>query len=839
MESSSQKFPGNRNGIKVKVENQGHNSLSLQHFVMGDVNKNNSRKLQSSQRPVFNAKLNNESLLRLSRVHSSDRHLLPIEPKDLPKFEKIDLLDLRRFHMKAIQDAKTQALMKKSQSNINRYDIILHIDPEILLEFDSILGNDLLNNFVASNLEGDITTGCTAILQSILGSDDILMAEQVRCKIQLEYLPELPEYRIETLSDVLDKTRHRQDPLFAVFRGIVECLWMPTFIIRTFKCENVECCNKNYLHVVPSARTNRVIKRTEAGEYSQTSTSTTLHDIDLNCGYCGNEMKEMVVDRVYTTRQCIRISCIKSNESKGSFCNSIIAVLQDDLVNSVEIGHVVEVIGLVGRHFPGLDEINLEVDSRFCSKLWYDNGLHVEVNNIKKIIMNEMISAHSYSFNYEQYPFGLPNYINNLRKLNLSGWGFTQRLVDVFCEDIVPRFAYRKIKLFLLLSLVALSERQTKHCISPSIHIMTISDGYNSIIPKMIRHVSKLKRHEEWTYGNGQKKHPLFIIQNGNGTTKENFIESNILARSQGGILMVNLDSLNKRDVESLRLVMSKSSSLSTQNRYHKLSINANTCCWGWSVAKPTGKVINPRTTDDEGIESVCNDPIKPIIDTFDLVTYLKECVDSEANGLLVDHLLDKEMLNPERSQFGLSFDDLHQFISIASNIDVKLSTECKDLIRKYFLMCRRLKGASQGFASSTALLELCLQSVGSVDDALVSILVVEETLVSKYGSSASVLGFVPLLDDQENLHKLYACQNSTFGEPISNNKKSSFAQGVNDQQDTNEYFSYLCHVSKQDNEKMSRFYQHLVRVLKSFGDGSVESSDTNKNDVIKKHNSK
>ncbi|CAG8687718.1 26067_t:CDS:2, partial [Racocetra persica] len=329
METGNKTFPGNGNVIKVKVEGQGHNSPNLQHFVMGDVNKNVTRKLQSSQRPVFDVKANNESLLRLSRVHSSDRHLLPIEPKDLPKFEKIDLY-LRRYHMQAIQDAKTQALVKKSQlkSNINRYDILLHIDPEILLEFDSILGNDLLNNFVASNLEGDITTGCTAIIQSILGSDDILMAEQVRCKIRLEYLPELPEYRMDSISDVFDKTRHRQDPLFAVFRGIVECLWMPTFIIRTFKCENVECCNKTYLHVVPSARINRVIKRTEAGEYFQTSTSTTLHDIDLNCGYCGNEMKEMVVDRVYTTRQCIRISCIKSTENKGPFCNSIIAVLQ-------------------------------------------------------------------------------------------------------------------------------------------------------------------------------------------------------------------------------------------------------------------------------------------------------------------------------------------------------------------------------------------------------------------------------------------------------------------------------------------------------------------------------
>ncbi|CAG8823445.1 21677_t:CDS:2, partial [Dentiscutata erythropus] len=114
-----------------------------------------------------------------------------------------------------IQDAKLQSIARKSQlkSNINRYDILLHIDPEILLEFDY-----------------DITTGCMAILQSILSSDDILMPEQVRCKIRLEYLPELPEYRMESISEVFDKTRHRKDPFFAVFRGIVECLWMPTFI---------------------------------------------------------------------------------------------------------------------------------------------------------------------------------------------------------------------------------------------------------------------------------------------------------------------------------------------------------------------------------------------------------------------------------------------------------------------------------------------------------------------------------------------------------------------------------------------------------------------------------
>ena len=49
--------------------------------------------------------------------------------------------------------------------------------------------------------------------------------------------------------------------------------------------------NKNYLHVVPSAQTNRVIKRTEDKEYLVKSTSVTLHDIN---SYYGQEMKEIV-----------------------------------------------------------------------------------------------------------------------------------------------------------------------------------------------------------------------------------------------------------------------------------------------------------------------------------------------------------------------------------------------------------------------------------------------------------------------------------------------------------------------------------------------------------------
>lgn len=63
----------------------------------------------------------------------------------------------------------------------------------------------------------------------------------------------------------------------------------------------------------------------------------------------------MVVDRVYTIRQHIRLLCVNEDENDGSFTNTIHAFVEDELVNKVEIGQIIEVIGLVGRHLPTLD----------------------------------------------------------------------------------------------------------------------------------------------------------------------------------------------------------------------------------------------------------------------------------------------------------------------------------------------------------------------------------------------------------------------------------------------------------------------------------------------------
>ncbi|CAG8564261.1 16185_t:CDS:10, partial [Funneliformis mosseae] len=684
-----------------------------------------------------------DGLFKTSGIHPIYRHSSPIETDKLKKI----MLYLKRYHMIAIRGAKERSRTIRSQlnSNINRYDILLRIDPIILSEFDPTLGYRLLNDFVSTYLNEDFTEACLFTLQSTFGPDEILMAEQVRSKIRLEYLPDIPEYRMDKYSTAFYKTRHSKDPFFATIRGIIECVWIPTFVIfsHTFCCYNSECRNKSYLHVVPNARTNRVIKRTEDKEYLNTSTSATLHDIDLYCSHCEQEMKEMTADRVYTIRQRIRLSCVNENENDGSFTNSILAFVEDELVNNIEIGQIIDVIGLFGRHFPTLN------DGIYCTNSWYDNGLHIE-NKIR-------ISERSFD---ENHSCVLPDVIVSLQKANLSAWAFTQRLIDVFCDDIAPRPTCRKIKLFLLLSLMALSEQNSKkQGNSPSVHFMILSNGFNPIVPRIMRRASELKRHEEWTHGLDKEKQSLFVLQDEQHTGKES-----------DGILLVNLDTLDRHGTESLKLVMSKSSKLSVQN----LRVHLDTCCWGWSVAKPTfGNQTG--SSENEGIDRICNDAIKSIIDTFHLVIYLNESIDSEENIFLVDHLLEQEAIYLEEKEHKkkltvLAFEEFKQFIAVASSIEVR-----------YFLMCRKLEGASQGFTSSTAFFEsllkiarchakLCLRYVGSVDDALVSILAIEETLVAKYGSSASVLGFAPLSDDQENIHKLYTIDHRSVDQEMMNN---------------------------------------------------------------------
>lgn len=79
----------------------------------------------------------------------------------------------------------------QSGSTVNRYNILIVIDPMILLDDFPSLGNQLINDY--NSILPDFHIACNGILQSMLEDDTLLFSEQVRLRIRLLYLPSVAE----------------------------------------------------------------------------------------------------------------------------------------------------------------------------------------------------------------------------------------------------------------------------------------------------------------------------------------------------------------------------------------------------------------------------------------------------------------------------------------------------------------------------------------------------------------------------------------------------------------------------------------------------------------------
>ncbi|CAG8451760.1 447_t:CDS:10 [Paraglomus occultum] len=505
------------------------------------------------------------------------------------------------------------------------------------------------------------------------------------------------------------------------------------------------------------------------------------------------------IEKIRLSYQRIRISSQSPTLSPpGSFGGSIIAVLTDDFANAVKIGQFVEIIGFAKRHFHGLDANVYRVNNTI------DTGVHVEsLNNHDRLMQTS-------------------EYFTLLQSANLSAWSFTQRVVDVFCEDVAPTKAYRKIKLCLLLSLISISEKPVKHINSfNKLHLLIICDKYNNTVRRLLRHVSNFTRHEEWTYGIGNKRQPLFSVEYGEKKPRsEAALESTILSRVDDGILLVDMETLSKKDVNDVRQVMTPTSQPTLETQYHQLCMDIDACLWAWSTTRKTttkGKNLpTHKDVNQYGVESSCK-------------ADCRETVDSETSNSLINHVFDQYSENGKLNG-RVSLEDFKSYIVAARSIEVTLSKECKDLLRKYYLTFRKLKGGSHGYSSSTALLEtlltlaichakLCLRSVGSLDDALASVLLVEESIATKYGSSRSLLGFSILCDDQENLHNLYGVTTDEDEVPETNE--------FDDCETNDRRLQYFYNLSRYDDEKMSKMYQHLLRIFNTLENDNAPTVQT------------
>ncbi|KAF9396188.1 Minichromosome maintenance domain-containing protein 2 [Podila verticillata] len=328
---------------------------------------------------------------------------------------------------------KVKRRQAKSESTVNRYNILIVVDPMILLDDFPSLGNQLINDY--NLILPDFRVACNGILQSMLEDDTLLFSEQVRLQVRLLYLPSVAEechlLSIASALAVSQESKIRDKNIYTGFFtlcGRVSSVSLVESVIysQVFLCTNRRCRNRNYLCFTPSATSHRIIKRTEEQEFMETSTNATLLDVDLLCGHCGENMPESIQDRVCMNQQRVVLDCVNEPSFEGIFHNQITVVLKDDLSGTTVLGEKIQLLGNLRRVFPENSRGN--TDNRE-----YRHGILFEVNNILR----------SRPPDYQ-----MPECISTVLERNMSGWSTTQAIVDM----IVPSHVYRKLKLALLLS---------------------------------------------------------------------------------------------------------------------------------------------------------------------------------------------------------------------------------------------------------------------------------------------------------------------------------------------------------------------------------------------------
>ncbi|KAI9146293.1 hypothetical protein BKA69DRAFT_8801 [Paraphysoderma sedebokerense] len=115
-----------------------------------------------------------------------------------------------------------------------------------------------------------------------------------------------------------------------------------------------------------------------------------------------------------------------------------------------------------------------------------------------------------------------------------------------------------------------------------------------------------------------------------------------------------------------------------------------------------------------------------------------------------------------------ISHEDFVQYLNLASEIEVSLSPECQAMLQAYFLINRKLRSEAGHRVDmdvmrnlvtlAMAHARLCFRNVAIMDDSLVSIMLMEESLTTRFHHS--VLGFShELPNDEENLVKLFGVE--------------------------------------------------------------------------------
>ncbi|XP_056289846.1 minichromosome maintenance domain-containing protein 2 [Pseudoliparis swirei] len=611
------------------------------------------------------------------------------------------------------------------------YRFCIGVNPSDVIEVDPVLGQRVLSD----------PLGATALFQSVcfLAIKTLSLVEkihtesQVNVILKLTHLPPFPEYTLDLCS-------------FPRSHGPMRPVSMEGLVIATtrvtkytqgarFLCINDECsCSTGFHHI-----------RVHAPGATE---SATVRD-NFSCRVCGSPLKEDVKFRVLGDKQLVELihvnalDVLSAHQQSPLRYQSVTLFLRDELCNSMRIGRLYRVLGIPAH-----------------VQQWTGITWSVEANSVQP---------------WEpEYPHGVSAGFQALLKATAGfRWRFSAIVAHCFGLDVAPPGLYNTLKLSLLLSLVQnrADAKDTFH----NLDLLAVTTD-TLVLDRLMTYGLSLACHGVRHQASGEMFASLSRDEHGAGTAN---IHAGSALLATGGICMLgDLGCYKKERLDAIQSVLESCTvSVFIPGKKYGEDGDQQLCfpvhCSFWALTDSTDASRRSGRADCAilGTAEIGPVPVQ-LADAFGLVIQCRDVVGEQALLAQTRHTLQQAVqpgkaLYPSRWEF--SPQEYQELVAHAQSVQAELSSGAEKIIHGYYMASRRVRTQSQGVKMSVtsvkllislaeAHCKLCLRTQILEEDAVIAVLLCENSVTLKHGVSALVIPpdavFPCDLGDVDGFHK-------------------------------------------------------------------------------------
>ncbi|XP_046689957.1 minichromosome maintenance domain-containing protein 2 isoform X2 [Silurus meridionalis] len=349
-----------------------------------------------------------------------------------------------------------------------------------------------------------------------------------------------------------------------------------------------------------------------------------------------------------------------------------------------------------------------------------------------------------------------------------SPWRFSAIVANSFGSPVLPPGLYNTLKLVLLLSLVQTKEENLEA--HNHLDVLALTGNTLTVERLMTYSLGLAARGIRHTV-TGELFASLSRDEHGAGTAN---IHAGSAFLAAGGVcLLGDLTCYKKDKIDTLQSALdSRAVSVFIPGKKYGedaeqlLSFPINCNFWALADALTPSKKAN--RPDSVLLGSVEIGPVPPqLVDAFGLVIQCREPVGNHLLNPMIVHTLRQaispgEPVYPACMQF--TTQDYKELLAYARNLNVGLSTEAEKMIHGYYMASRRVRfsGSVTSMKVLLALAEahakLNLRSIVLEEDAVIAVLLCENSITLRHGASTLVIPpdavFPCDLCDLESLHR-------------------------------------------------------------------------------------